>query len=797
MAISISTTKDSSNRTVIVANPGRSTLATNYRFRVYTAGGTLDFSIPRKASNNAVSFAIEDYAGYFINPFPEAQTGSFNIALETNLFGNWSESEKISGVSYPIYSNAWTRPTLQMSLHTVNPQGGYYMKGVSSVRAEFSGDAKCGAYVKGYNLRVEGNDYGSPYISNVLATSDKVQVIGTVTDSRGYTAQISQDIWVISNLPSVDVVSCSTRFLSGVITVKYTPANSVFFSKLLVQADVGGVLTNISELKMGQSSAQKSHTFSFTSENLAQIYNLHPATTETKIRVSLLSYTNSDYSEKMSGENSREIVLAIPNDDTTVPQIKNIFVVPAPVLAGDANLYVKGKNGVKVIAEAEGKFGASVGIRWKCQNIEYGNDEQSSNINITGPVVISVVATDSRGFSSTELRQITVIDYKDPSIIITADRYFDREIGFTISPANDVFCTRIKVFLGAEELQGVQAGRDTTAKLTLTSDNLAKIYRAYPNSAVGSVAVKLFTYSSDNYAHQYGEEKTQNIELSIPYNNDTMPKINKITVIGYPALLGTSDMFVKGQNGAKVNALASAEYGGSITEITYTLEGETVANNNPSRFFSGYGIIPITIWVKDSRGFTNTATQNINVLNYYRPVVAMSGNNNQIVVQRANSSGEADSSGEYLYIGAAKSYSSLNGKNKCILRVRKKPISSDYGEYTTILSESSASNEFNGVVSSGLDRQTIYYVEISVLDSLGAEGTYQTYLSTEGVYMDRSGSRNSIAFGGHVTEDDAMEVYWTAYFRGGIFLDDLENETRYRLKIGSDGVVRAIPDKSN
>ena len=99
------------------------------------------------------------------------------------------------------------------------------------------------------------------------------------------------------------------------------------------------------------------------------------------------------------------------------------------------------------------------------------------------------------------------------------------------------------------------------------------------------------------------------------------------------------------------------------------------------------------------------------------------------------------------------------------------------------------------MIDADLDRQTIYYIEISVIDDFGAEDTYETYLTTEGVYMDRSGSRNSIAFGGHVTEDNAMEVYWTAYFRNGLFFDDLENKVRYRVKIGTDGILRAVPDK--
>ena len=797
MGISINVTKDSSGRTIISANPGATTASTvvKYRFRIYAAGGTLDISIPHSISSPTVTFAIEDYAGYFITPYPYSQMGSFNIAFESYVLFGWTEREKVTGVTYPINNNEWTRPTISMSLSAVNPQGGYYMKGYSSVKAEFSSTTKLGAGVASYNLRVEGNDYGSPYISNVLTTSDKVTVTGTVTDTRGYTASVTQTIIVLANYPSVDVLSCTTRFLTGNISCKYTPINSIFYSKLVIQTDVEGILSDLSVVELGTKNGQSTYSFVISQGDLERIYLMHTNTPNVKLKFTLLSYTDSGYQNKMDQEDSEEITLAIPNDETTAPVISNIFVVPAPVLAGDADLYVKGKNGVKIIADAEAKYGAVVEVRWKCQNIEYGNEEQSSNINVTGTVVLTIVATDSRGFSTTELRQITVLDYKEPSLIVLTDRYFDKEIGFNISKANEVFCTRIKVFLGAEELQGVQPGRDDTASLTLTAENLEKIYRAFPNSSVGSVVVKMYTYSSDNYEHQYGEEKTQAVELSIPYNDDTKPKINRIDTIGYPALFETADLYVKGKNGVRASVIASAEYGATIADATYTIDNSTIASGSASGIFSGHGEFKILAWVKDSRGFTNTKEISITVLDYRRPYIAILPENSEVVVKRGNADGDIDSGGEYLYLEVGKSFSSLRGKNGCKIRFRKRVRGGEWGSYKEVLSAFSESNFFKGVIDADLDRQTIYYIEISVIDDFGAEDTYETYLTTEGVYMDRSGSRNSIAFGGHVTENNAMEVYWTAYFRNGLFFDDLANEVRYQVIIGNDGILRAVPKK--
>jgi hypothetical protein len=70
--------------------------------------------------------------------------------------------------------------------------------------------------------------------------------------------------------------------------------------------------------------------------------------------------------------------------------------------------------------------------------------------------------------------------------------------------------------------------------------------------------------------------------------------------------------------------------------------------------------------------------------------------------------------------------------------------------------------------------------------------------------MYRSGSRRSIAFGGHVTKDDSFEVYWGGHFYGGLEIEPEEGKRglvlhsstagsskKYEITVNDSGVISA------
>lgn len=94
------------------------------------------------------------------------------------------------------------RPSAAVSLSSVSSLGdtfdGLYIQGYAKVKASFSGsEAKYGASITSYAMKVNGVTYGSPYESGVLSKSGQIAVKCTVTDSRGYKTTVTKYITVI------------------------------------------------------------------------------------------------------------------------------------------------------------------------------------------------------------------------------------------------------------------------------------------------------------------------------------------------------------------------------------------------------------------------------------------------------------------------------------------------------------------------------------------------------------------------------------------------------------------------
>lgn len=120
--------------------------------------------------------------------------GSGTVKVRT-----WMDTRISAGVvekTQTITLTTITKPTINMTLSPVTPYAKFaslYLQGRSKVKATFTGS---GGTVT-YSMQVEGKSYSSPYTSDLLRTSGKVTVTGTVTDGSGFPYSTSSDINVI------------------------------------------------------------------------------------------------------------------------------------------------------------------------------------------------------------------------------------------------------------------------------------------------------------------------------------------------------------------------------------------------------------------------------------------------------------------------------------------------------------------------------------------------------------------------------------------------------------------------
>jgi hypothetical protein len=595
--MTVTITKASDGRTLITAKH-MAYVAGEQRFRLYppdyNGSNAIDSGHVGGVDDLVWSFYIEDEPKRFIEPYPNQSQGTFSIAREERYsipfigMSDWAEKEKQS-YTYQIYANAYTRPTISMIITPTAQSNGYNMVGTTAIQASFSGSGKYGAGISSYTLNVEGKNYGAPYKSDVLVNGGWQTVTGTITDTRGLTTSVSEKIWVMSNMPSLDSVSAGTKYLDSVIKFKITPPNQDAYSSIQIASKVNGDYQNLVKVDLGQGGGEK--TYTLTSE-LASAYKRYPNSTEVPLRMTLLTYKGA-YTDKLS------------------------------------------------------------------------------------------------------------------------------------------------------------------------------------------------------------EEYSKDLTLYIPQNNDTKPQITSKSAVAVPKLFNTEALFVKGKNAAKVSAEGSAKYDATVKNIEWVVENETFANGVTSDFFESAGSKAIKVKITDSRGFTNEAEIPITVYDYSKPNISPIENGGTIVVKRVDASGDTADNGTYLRVEAKKVWSSIGGMNTCALLFRKKVTgASGWGDYKTLLDYNSSSSDYKGTLGEDLDPQTLYTIELSVLDGLNESNVYNVYIATEKVFMDRSGTRGSIAFGGHVSEDEAFEVYQDAYFRGGIIIDDVATGKRYRLVISEDGTLKATLDNS-
>ncbi len=316
------------------------------------------------------------------------------------------------------------------------------------------------------------------------------------------------------------------------------------------------------------------------------------------------------------------------------------------------------------------------------------------------------------------------------------------------------------------------SGFDSLEWVFYIEDYADRFITPYPNQNHGTFDVAV---EKQGFFGDWSEQlKVKGVQYSINSNEWTHPSIDSITYAPSELLLGSA-VYVKGKNGVTVSDLsASGKYGASVVDIKWQVEGVAYSVGETAATLKSYGQIPITFTATDSRGFTTSQTDYITVYDYYKPYISPVAGNDRVIAARTDSSGVFVDGGTLLRVEAGKRYATVGGLNKCRLMFRIKAITEEWSSYVDLLGDNSSNNDYVNDNIKTLDEHVAYKFELVVEDSFGEWEALMFDLLTEEVYMYRSGTRKSIAFGGHVTKDNAFEVYFGAHFYGGLHIDPVE-----------------------
>ncbi len=265
--------------------------------------------------------------------------------------------------------------------------------------------------------------------------------------------------------------------------------------------------------------------------------------------------------------------------------------------------------------------------------------------------------------------------------------------------------------------------------------------------------------------------KSYSISLSVPDNDLTKPNFTMAFTPVHSLPGAFDDVFVQGKSKVSVTFSASSEYA-DIKGYSYKIGSVTKSGNSAvSELLVTSGSIAVEGTVTDSRGYSRTITEYIDVSPYSKPkIVAYSGENN-IICTRSFKNGTVDNTQVYVLIKASASYSKVvsgdTQHNFCRIHYRYKTASAD--DYTTDWVELQGT-DVSHVIEDVFNVKTAYTLQLWVEDDVGEEQTYTYIIKALRTPLHLGERGENLGLGQFCDYDEPyrIDVGWKTYFNTGI-----------------------------
>lgn len=276
-------------------------------------------------------------------------------------------------------------------------------------------------------------------LNKTITVPHKGDGSGTVTVRTEMDTRISEGVvkktatCTLTTIPratSFDSLSCATNYFTGTLTYKYTPKSNAFYNRCNISLNLNGEYIAVKSINLGKkSAAQQTSTVTLSSSELETIYEKLPSAKKGTLRFTFRTYSDSEYSNQIGDAEYKEVELTIPNDSTTQADVTMSLAPVGSLPSAFSGLYVQGKTKVKATLSAKGKYGASIkSYNMKVDGTTYdsGDSYTSDWLNKTGSFTVYGYAKDSREYTGSTSKAITVIAYSKPKILeVEASRCYD------------------------------------------------------------------------------------------------------------------------------------------------------------------------------------------------------------------------------------------------------------------------------------------------------------------------------------------------------------------------------------
>lgn len=279
-----------------------------------------------------------------------------------------------------------------------------------------------------------------------------------------------------------------------------------------------------------------------------------------------------------------------------------------------------------------------------------------------------------------------------------------------------------------------------------------------PWSASANISAVLTTY----YYGQYVGSNTYSIKLVIPDTNEFKPTFDLVVEKYDNGVPGEWNVFLKGISGVKVDvANLNLKYGASVVACEAKV-GNSTYNAVPSWFYLlDSGNVEISVSVRDSRGFTYTASTTVYVTDYFAPWLTVNS------IKRCNAQGDLTESGEYFLLDYNTGFCSVDGKNQMLVSYRCGTSSDGLGEEVFI-------NGSPAIIGNGtVVPSRSYVVRLCIYDSVNWQGITvdRSVPSADIPFNIRKGGKGA-AFGCYAEKDNELTVGWDLNLKGELKSED-------------------------
>ena len=302
------------------------------------------------------------------------------------------------------------------------------------------------------------------------------------------------------------------------------------------------------------------------------------------------------------------------------------------------------------------------------------------------------------------------------------------------------------------------------------------------NTTSGSRNVIFFIRTKIGSTLYYSQDTPKT--FTVKETDDTRPTVTMTATLNNGSLPSEFDgMYIQGKSRLDVSISAEGKYSASITSFYATIGEETYnSDTTPFSFLSNVlskdGKVEVIGYAKDSRKFTGSNKQEIEVASYSKPLVIPLGSESAIQCYRSDGNGTRIGNSTSVWIKAKRSYYSLSGINNCALQWRRKLVTDEWDDgrhlWQDLIPKTDTKNtEYNALIPNEVfDLRTSYSVQIRAIDDIGEKDIKNFEVPTQDVALHLGKGGKNVSVGTYCDYSKEYTFYseWDAYFDKDVYV---------------------------